>query len=59
MLNLLEDTYTISWAKKYPNIKPRQVPWEAFHYHEMVAVLTDVHWTIKPNGKIMLPGSGE
>jgi hypothetical protein len=59
LLDLLEDTYTISWAKKYPNIKRGQIPWEAFHYNEMLDVLSKIHWTIKPNGKIMLPGVGE
>jgi hypothetical protein len=56
LLDLIEDTYTISWAKKYPNIKRGQIPWEAFHYNEMLDVLSKIHWTIIPNGKIMLPG---
>ncbi len=58
LLDLVEDTYTIGWAKKFPNAKGGQLPWEAFHYDEMVDVLTNVYWTIKPTGKIMLPGVG-
>lgn len=57
LLDLIEDTYTIGWAKKYPNIGRGQLPWEAFHFDEIVEVLTEVHWTIKPNGKVMLPGT--
>lgn len=53
LLNLIEDTYTISWAKKYPGLKGGQMPWEAFHYNEILEVLKDIHWTIRPNGKIM------
>jgi hypothetical protein len=29
------------------------MPWEAFHYNEIREVLKDIHWTIRPNGKIM------
>ena len=53
LLNLIEDTYTISWAKKYPGLKGGQMPWEAFHYNEILEVLKEIHWTIRPNGKIM------
>ena len=53
LLNLIEDTYTISWAKKYPGLKEGQMPWEAFHYNEILKVLKEIHWTIRPNGKIM------
>jgi hypothetical protein len=54
LLNLIEDTYTISWAKKYSGLKAGQMPWEAFHYNEILGVLKEIHWTIRPNGKIML-----
>lgn len=47
LLDLVEDTYTISWAKKYPGLKGGQMPWEAFHYDEMIEVLKDVRWTIR------------
>jgi hypothetical protein len=50
LLDLIEDTYTISWAKKYPGIKGSQMPWEAFQYNEILEVLRDIHWTIRPNG---------
>lgn len=53
LLDLIEDTYTISWAKKYPGLNGGQMPWEAFHYHEILEVLKEVNWTIRPNGKIM------
>jgi hypothetical protein len=46
LLDLIEDTYTISWAKTYPGLKAGQMPWEAFHYDEMTEVLKDVRWTI-------------
>jgi hypothetical protein len=59
LLELIEDTYTIAWAKKYPDIGRSQITWEAFHHTEMLKVLSEVHWTIKPNGKIMLPGVGK
>lgn len=59
LLDLIESTYMISWAKKYPNIKRGQIPWEAFHYNEMIDVLSEIHWSIRPNGKLMLPGIGE
>lgn len=55
LLDLMEDTYTIAWAKKYPMLQGGQMPWEAFHFKEIKDVLKEVHWTIKPNGKIMLP----
>ncbi|HUX95728.1 MAG TPA: hypothetical protein VMV47_08345 [Bacteroidales bacterium] len=55
LLNLIEDTYTISWAKKYHGLRGGQMPWEAFHYNEILEVLKEIHWTIRPNGKIMLP----
>lgn len=54
LLNLIEDTYTISWVKKHPGLKGGQMPWEAFHYNEILEVLKDIHWTISPNGKRML-----
>jgi hypothetical protein len=53
LLNLIEDTYTISWAKKYPGLKGGQMPWKAFHYNEILEVLQEIHWTIRPNRKIM------
>jgi hypothetical protein len=56
LLDLIEDTYTISWAKKYPGLKGGQMPWEAFHYNEILEVLKEIHWTIRPNGKIMFSG---
>jgi len=52
LLDLIEDTYTISWAKKYPNLKGGQMPWEAFHYNEIKEVLKEIHWTIRSNGAI-------
>ncbi len=54
LLDLIEDTYTISWAKTYPGILSGQMPWEAFHYNKTREVLETVHWTIIPNGKKML-----
>ena len=54
LLDLIEDTYTVSWANKYPGLKGGQMPWEAFHYNEILEVLKEIHWTIRPNGKIML-----
>lgn len=54
LLDLIEDTYTISWEKDYPGIRSNQMPWEAFHYDEIREVLKEIHWTIRPNGKIML-----
>ena len=53
LLDLVEDTYTISWAKNYPGLKGGQMPWEAFHYNEILEVLKEIHWTIRPTGKIM------
>jgi hypothetical protein len=43
LLNLIEDTYTISWVKKYPGLKAGQMPWEAFHYNEILGVLKEIH----------------
>ena len=54
LLDLIEDTYTISWAKSYPGIMGGQMPWEAFHFLEIRNVLETVHWTIIPQGKKML-----
>lgn len=48
LLDLIEDTYTISWAGRYPGLKAGQMPWEAFHYNKMLEILRDVRWTIKP-----------
>jgi|GEM_PF-1190690 len=53
LLDFIEDTYTISWAKQYPGLKGGQMPWEAFHYDEIREVLKEIHWTIQPNGKMM------
>ncbi|HUX57349.1 MAG TPA: hypothetical protein VMV77_10270 [Bacteroidales bacterium] len=54
LLDLIEDTYTISWAKTYPGIRGGQMPWEAFHFYEIRDILETIHWTIIPNGKKML-----
>lgn len=56
LLDLMEDTYTVSWEKKYPGISGSQVPWEAFHYNAIRKILKEIHWNIVPNGKIMMPG---
>jgi hypothetical protein len=53
LLSLIENTYTISWVKKYPGLQGGQMPWEAFHYNEILEVLKEIHWTIRPNGKKM------
>lgn len=50
LLNLIEDTCTVSWAKKYSGLKGGQMQWEAFHYSEIPGVLKDIHWTIRPDG---------
>ncbi|MEO9209570.1 MAG: hypothetical protein ABI208_00650 [Ginsengibacter sp.] len=54
LLDLIEDTYTIAWAKEYLGLQGGQVPWKAFHYNEIKEVLKNINWTIIPNGKIML-----
>ena len=46
ILNLIEDTYTVSWAGKYPGIPGGFMPWEAFHYDETRKILEEVNWTI-------------
>jgi len=51
---LIEDTYTISWANKYSDIKGSYMPWEAFNFDKIKDTLKEINWTIKPNGKIML-----
>jgi hypothetical protein len=56
LLDLIEDTYTIAWAKEYPGLQGGQIPWKAFHFNEIKEVLKEIHWTIKPTGKIMLSG---
>jgi hypothetical protein len=37
---------------KYPGIKGGQMPWEAFHYNQMLEVLKEIHWTIRLKGNI-------
>jgi len=54
LLDLIEDTYTIAWAKTNPGILAGQMPWEAFQYNKISEVLETVHWTIIPNGRKML-----
>jgi hypothetical protein len=57
LLDLIEDTYTIGWAKEYPQVQGGNIPWKAFHYDEIRNVLKQVNWKIQPIGKIMLPAS--
>ncbi len=59
LLDLIEDTYTISWAKEYPGLHGGQTPWKAYHYDEIKEVLKKINWTIKPTGKIMLSDAKE
>ncbi len=47
LLDLIEDTYTISWAGRYPGLQAGQMPWEAFHYNEILDVLKQIDWTIR------------
>lgn len=54
LLDLIENIYTISWSKDYPNLNGGQMPWEAFRFNEIKEVLKKVNWTIKPSDKIML-----
>jgi hypothetical protein len=54
LLDLIEDTYAISWAKKYPNLTSGQMPWEAFHFDEIKELLKEVHWSIYPSKKEIL-----
>ncbi len=48
LLDLIEDTYTISWEKDYPGIRSNQMPWEAFHFDKIKEVLKEINWTIRP-----------
>lgn len=54
LLDLIEDTYTISWAKQYPGIRSGHMPWEVFHFDEIKEVLAEINWTIRPNGKVIV-----
>lgn len=57
LVDIIEEIYTVSWAKKYPGLSGGQMPWKEFRYDEIADVLKKIDWTIRPNGKIMMPGA--
>lgn len=54
LLDLIEDTYTISWAKRFPNLQSGQMPWEAFHFDELKETLKEIRWNVYPSKKEIL-----